>query len=44
MVGELDAAKTISRLTLFSAAGLPAVSIILDRLGSYRGVSQGKLG
>ena len=44
MGGELDAAKTISSLTLFSAAGLPAASILLDRLGSHCAVTQGKLG
>ena len=44
MGGELDAAKTISSLTLFSVAGLPAASILLDRLGSRCAVTQGKLG
>jgi uncharacterized protein (DUF1810 family) len=44
MGGELDAAKTISSLTLFSAAGLPAASILLDRLGSRCAVTQSKLG
>jgi len=33
MGGELDAAKTISSLTLFEAAGLPSAGALLDRLG-----------
>ena len=44
MGGELDAAKTISSLTLFCAAGLPAASILLDRLGSRCAVTESKLG
>lgn len=44
MGGELDAAKTISSLTLFSAAGLSSAALLLDRLGSHCAVTQSKLG
>jgi uncharacterized protein (DUF1810 family) len=44
MGGELDAAKTISSLTLFSAAGLPAAALLLNRLDSHCAVTQSKLG
>jgi hypothetical protein len=33
MDGELDAAKTISSLTLFEAAGWAGATPVLDRLG-----------
>jgi uncharacterized protein (DUF1810 family) len=33
MGGELDAAKTISSLTLFEAAGLASATSVLDQLG-----------
>ncbi|MEB3360507.1 MAG: DUF1810 family protein, partial [Synechococcaceae cyanobacterium] len=33
MGGDLDATKTISSLTLFSAAGLPSAGRLLDQLG-----------
>ena len=33
MDGELDAAKTISSLTLFAAAGLTSASALLEQLG-----------
>ena len=36
MGGELDAAKTISSLTLFQAAGLASAGLLLDQLGSRR--------
>ena len=36
MGGELDAAKTISSLTLFEAAGLASAGQLLDQLGGRR--------
>lgn len=33
MGGELDAAKTVSSLTLFEAAGMKSASLLLDRIG-----------
>ena len=33
MGGDLDAAKTISSLTLFETAGLPQATALLDQLG-----------
>ena len=36
MGGELDAAKTISSLTLLEAAGLPSARELLDQLGGRR--------
>lgn len=33
MASDLDAAKTISSLTLFEAAGLPQATALLDQLG-----------
>lgn len=43
MGGELDAAKTISSLTLFEAAGLQSAGAMLDQLGRRCPVTLAKL-
>ncbi len=43
MGGEIDAAKTISSLTLFEAAGMPSAGALLDRLGRRCNQTQARL-
>ena len=43
MGGDLDATKTISCLTLFSAAGLPSARNLLDQLGKECQVTRQRL-